>query len=86
MQSLTNNNYGSAIPVILFVLTIFSLGALYHFLFIEIALPTLSYLIPTSDAKDFIIMGIYAIPAIILLIGVAWLIKTGIKREGVYMP
>lgn len=80
MRKLKDNNIGSVVPVILFILTLFGAGGLYTLFFLEIALPELSYLIPASDSKTFIFMIIYALPLIILIIGVFSLLKEGLKR------
>lgn len=81
MRDIKNNNYGSVIPLILFVLTILGCGALYSLFFIEIALPSLSYMIPTSDAKTFIIMGIYAMPLFIFFVGIYAFLQSGLKER-----
>ena len=73
------NTQASAVPLILFILSILVCGALYTLFFLEVALPNLKYLIPDSDSKTFILMGIYAIPIIITLVGVICLIKEGQK-------
>ena len=84
MKSIIRNNQASAVPLLLFVITIFSLGALYTLFFIQIAIPELSHLIPDSDAKTFIMMMIYGIPIMILLIGGVSLIKEGLRRDVIY--
>ena len=81
MRKLKHNNYGSPIPLILFALTILVCGALYTLFMVEVAYPSLLYMIPDSDSKTFIMMGMYAIPLFILLIGVFALIKEGIKES-----
>lgn len=81
MRKITSNNYASAVPLILFILTILSCGALYTLFFVEVAYPSLLYMIPDSDSKTFIMMGMYAIPLFILLIGVFAVIKEGIKES-----
>ena len=81
MRKLIKNNQASAIPLILFVLTIVTCGALYTLFFVEVAYPSLLYLIPDSASKTFIMMGMYAIPLIIILIGVFSLIKEGVKEN-----
>jgi len=84
MRSLKNNYDAYAVPLILFVLSIFCLGALYTLFFIQIGLPELSYMIPDSDAKTFILMLIYGLPIIILLVGGIALIKEGLRRDVIY--
>ena len=79
-RSLINNSDANVVPVILFILAIFGCGALYTLFFTEIALPTFSYMIPDSDSKTYIFMLIYALPLIILLIGVFALLKSALKR------
>lgn len=74
------DNNASVVPIILFILTIFGCGALYTLFFTEIALPTFSYMIPDSDSKTYILMGIYALPLFILIVGVFALLKDGLKR------
>lgn len=89
MRKLITNTYGSAVPLILYVLTILSCGALYTLFFVEVAYPSLLYMVPDSDSKTFIMMGMYAIPLFIIIIGVFAVIKEGIKeswRSGGYYP
>lgn len=83
-RSFIVNQEGSAVPLILFFVTIFSCGALYTLFFIEIALPTFSSYIPASDAKTFILMCIYAIPLFIIVVGVIALLLAGLKRDWTY--
>jgi len=80
MRKLIDNNVCSAVPLILFILTIVSCGALYTLFFVEVAYPSLLYMIPDSDSKTFIMMGMYAIPLFVILIGVFSVIKAGIKE------
>jgi len=76
-----NNTDASAVPIILFILSIISLGALYTLFFIEVAYPTFDSYVPNSDSKTFIMMCMYAIPLFLLGVGSVALIKTGLKRE-----
>ena len=80
MKKLLKNNEASAVPVILFVVTIIVCGALYTLFFIEIGFPSLSGFIPTSDSKTFIMMLIYSIPVLVILVGVISLLQSGMKR------
>ena len=80
MRKLTHNNYASAVPLILFFVAIFACGALYTFFFIDVGFPTFDSYIPASDAKVFIMMGLYAIPLIVLIVGIISLLKSGLKR------
>jgi len=84
MRNLSYNNQGSAVPILLFVITIFSCGALYTFFFIEFAFPQFSGWIPASDGKTFIMMCIYAIPLIVLVVGSISLLQAGLKRGAYY--
>jgi len=81
MKSILKDNKASAVPVMLFVVTILVCGALYSLFFIEIGIPQLGGYIPASESKTFIMMLIYAIPLFVLLIGVICLLKAGIKRN-----
>ena len=81
MRSIIENNTASAVPVILFVMTLIVCGALYSLFFYEIGIPMLGGLIPASDSKTFIMMLIYAIPLFVLIIGTISLMKTGLKRN-----
>lgn len=81
MKKLLDNNYASAVPLILFVVTIFACGALYTFFFIELGFPQFDSWIPASDGKTFIMMCIYAIPLFVLVVGSVSLLQAGIKRE-----
>jgi hypothetical protein len=82
MRSLKDNNIGSAIPVILFVVTIVVIGALFSLFFIEIGFPLLDTLIPVPDSpsKTFIMMMLRGIPLIVLLVGCVSLIIAGLKN------
>jgi len=84
-RNFLKNNKASAIPIILFLVTIVSCGALYTLFFIEIGIPAFNSLIPASDSKTFIMMLIYGLPLIVIIIGGISLIKAGIKRT-VYYP
>ena len=84
MRKLKNNDSGSVVPLLLFIFTIFGAGALYTLFFTEFALPNLDFLIPSSDSKVFIYMLIYALPLIILIVGVFALLKEGLKRTIYY--
>ena len=84
MRRLIKDQDASAVPLILFFLTIFGCGALYTLLFIEIGLPTFSHYIPNGDAKTFILMCIYAIPLFVLVVGVISLLLSGLKRDWNY--
>lgn len=79
-KSFLRNNVASAIPLILFVLTIFSVGAVYTLLFIEFGFPTLSSFIPDSDLKTTLMLLLYSIPFFVLIVGVIALIVSGLKR------
>ena len=81
MRKITKNNNASAVPLLLFIMTILSCGALYTLFFVEVAYPSLLYMIPDSESKTFIMMGMYAIPLFVLLIGVFSVIKSGLKRD-----
>lgn len=81
MRNLLENKNASAVPVILFIVTIIVCGALYTLFFYEIGIPTLGGFIPASESKTFIMMLIYAIPLFILIVGVISLMKAGIKRS-----
>jgi len=81
MKQLINNNKASAVPVIVFCLVLFAAGALYTLLILEIGQPTFDQYIPAGDVKTFVMMFIYGIPIFILVIGVIWLIRSGLKRE-----
>jgi len=83
-RKLMKNNEASAIPLLLFIVTIVCCGALYTFFFIEIAYPSLRSLVPASDSKTFIMMCMYALPLFVLLIGVFALVKEGLKRTVYY--
>ena len=83
MRSLIKDNDASAIPIILYLLTIISCGALYTLFFIEVGYDVVNtYIpIPASDSKTFIMMCMYAIPLFIIVIGSICLIKAGLKRD-----
>jgi hypothetical protein len=84
MRSL-NDNHASAVPLILFVLTIVVAGALYSLFFIEIGFPILNLLIvPASDTKTVIMMALYGLPLIVLIVGVVSLFLSAIKNEAIF--
>lgn len=79
------NNQGSAVPLILFVLTIFVAGALYSLFFIEVGFGLLDIIpVPDSDSKTAIMMGLYGIPLIILIVGIIALFLSALKNENMY--
>jgi hypothetical protein len=80
MKSLINNNSGSVNPLVLFIITIFGAGALYTLFFIEIAFPVLMWMLPNDAARIYIMMVIYAVPAIIIFVGILVLFLNGLKR------
>lgn len=82
MRDLKNNNNGSAIPLILFILTIVVIGALYSLFFIEIGFPLIDTLIPiaSSPYKTFIMSAMYGIPLIVIIVGCISLIIAGLKN------
>lgn len=80
-RKLLQDSYASAIPLILFVLTIVGAGALYTLLIVEVGQPTFDQYIPNDEVKTFVMMIIYGIPVFILVIGVIALVKSGIKQE-----
>jgi len=81
MTNIIKNSYGSAVPLILFILVILVCGALYTLFMVEVAYPSLLHMVPESDSKTFIMMGMYAIPLFIIIIGIFALIKAGIKEN-----
>ena len=81
LRKLISDSYASAIPLILFTLTIFGAGALYTLLIVEVGQPIFDQYITAGDVKTFVMMIIYGIPVIILVIGTIALIRTGLKRE-----
>lgn len=82
VMKLIDNIEASAVPLILFFMTIFLCGGIYTLLFIEFGIPLVDSWVSSSDSKTFIMMGIYAIPLIILVVGVVWLIIQGLKSRG----
>lgn len=84
MRKLKDNDCGSIIPVILFILTLVGCGALYTLFFLEIAIPVFGGYIPSGDAKTFILMGVYSMPLIILVVGMFALFLQGLKRNYYY--
>lgn len=81
MRDFRSNNIASAVPVILFVMTIVSCGALYTLLFLQFGIGYFGDMVPASDSKTFILTVIYAMPILILVVGVVSLIRAGLKRE-----
>jgi len=83
-KPLINNQIASAVPLILFVLTILGAGALYTLLIVEIGQPIFDSYIPSGAVKTFVMMIIYGLPGIILVIGVISLVRSGLKQEVMY--
>ena len=84
MKPLIQNKQGSAVPLILFFMSIFACGALYTLFFLEVGFPTFESYIPASDSKVFIMMCLYAVPLFVLIIGVISLVRAGLKRTVYY--
>jgi len=84
MRRLINNQRASAVPLILFILTIVGAGALYTLLILEVGQPLMDDYIAAGDVKTFVMMVIYGLPMIILVMGVISLIRSGLKQEVVY--
>ena len=82
MINISRNNHGSVIPLMLFILTIITAGALYSLLFIKVGFETFSSYIPDGQYKTIILLMFRAIPGIILITGVVALLITGLKRRG----
>lgn len=82
LRPIVNNNYGSAIPIILYTFGLLGAGALYHLLFIQIGLPIFSPFIPTDlDPYRYVVLGIiYFLPLLILLMAIFSIIHAGLKR------
>ena len=83
-RKLLTNKYGSAVPIILFLLAIMACGGLHTLFMLEIAFPLFEGYIPASDSKTFIMMCMYAIPLFVIVIGVISLVKSGLKRMVTY--
>jgi len=83
LKKLKNDNIGSAIPILYFIMTIVAAGALFSLLFIEIGFPTFLGYIPSSDSKTFLLMMLHGIPLIVLFVGVVCMVREGLKK-GVY--
>ena len=81
MKKFLNNDQGNAVPILLFLATIISVGALYTLFFIYIFFPGISPLVPASDSKTLIMMFLYAIPLVVMVVGVISLIMAGLKRD-----
>lgn len=80
MKKLLWNNEASAVPVILFCMTIVICGALYTFFFTQMGIPIFYSYVEPSDSKTFIMMCIYAMPLFVLVVGAVSLIRSGLKR------
>ena len=81
MISVSRGKYGSVIPLMLFILTIITAGALYSLLFITIGFETFSSYIPDGQYKTIILLMFRAIPGIVLIVGVIALLISGLKRR-----
>ena len=81
MINISRSNYGSVIPLMLFILTIITAGALYSLLFITVGFETFSSYIPDGQYKTIILLMFRAIPGIVLIVGVIALLISGLKRR-----
>jgi len=84
LRSLRTNNYCSAVPLILYVITVLFCGALYTLFFLEVFYPNFLSMVPASDSKTLITMILYSIPLLVLLIGLVVIIRAGLKKY--YLP
>ena len=80
-RKLISDSYASAVPLIVFCFVIVGAGALYTLLILEVGQPVFDAYIPAGDVKTFVMMVIYSIPIFVLVVGVIWLIMSGLKRE-----
>lgn len=80
MRKLKNNNKASAVPLILFFVTIITCGAFYTLLFIKIGYPTFRDFIPEGDVKTVIMMLMYAIPLFLIIVGILATFKAALKQ------
>lgn len=74
-------NDEASVPILLYPLSLFVCGALYTLFFIEVAYPSLMYLIPASTSKTFIMMLMYAIPLFILIVLTIAFVKSGLEQR-----
>lgn len=81
MRKLKNNNYGSIVPIVLFIVTLVGCGGLYTLFFLEFGLPFFDSMIPDSDVKTFLYMCFYAMPLMVLVVGSLCLVREGLKKE-----
>jgi len=81
MIKVSRGRYGSVIPLMLFILTIITAGALYSLLFITVGFETFSSYIPDGQYKTIILLMFRAIPGIVLIVGVIALLISGLKRR-----
>lgn len=81
MLKIRDDDNASAVPIIMFLVTIFGCGALYTLLFIQFGIGFFGSMVPASDSKTFILMVIYAMPLLVLMIGMVSLIREGLKRS-----
>jgi len=66
--------------ILIYILTIFSCGALYSLLFIDFGFPEMSSWIPETPTKILMMTLFRAIPGIIMLVCMFGLIREGIKK------
>jgi len=79
MRMFWDNSEADVAPLLLFVLTVFVCGALYSLFFLEIGYSAFNHLIPSSDAKTFVLMCMYALPLFVIVVGLFSLFKAGLK-------
>ena len=68
MRKIIGNSNASVVPILIWVAVIIVCGLLYSILFIEVGFPAIESLIPDTDSKVFIMMLLYALPAIVLFV------------------
>ena len=84
MRKILLDQDASAVPLILFVITIFACGGLYSLFFLEVAFPSFNSWIPDGDIKVVVLMCMYAIPLFVIVVGMLSLLLAGLKREVLY--
>ena len=81
IQGFIQNTNASAVPIMIYIATIFVCGALYTLFFTEIAIPNFEGYLPTNDpGTTFVLMCIYAIPLFVIVVATIAFIKAGLKR------
>lgn len=81
MKKIIKDIEASVNPVLLFLMTLVAVGLLYALLFTQVFVPLIAPLIPASDSKVYFMMIIYAIPMIVVVVGMISVFQKALKKS-----